>query len=193
MADKLTPTQRHHCMSRIRGKDTRPEVLVRQGLHARGFRFRLQDRRLPGRPDITLPKWGVAIMVNGCFWHGHKGCRYATKPQTNPEFWEAKIARNRHRDEVTEAHLEALGWMVITVWECELKGREAAEERLATLAEEIRQTGERRKQWESQRKISRLNAKREREKLLARQKELEEEIKRKFPIPTRIKNESKNE
>ena len=166
---------------------------MRRGLHARGFRFRLQDRRLPGRPDITLPKWGVAIMVNGCFWHGHKGCRYATKPQTNPEFWEAKIARNRHRDEVTEAHLEALGWTVITVWECELKGREAAEARLEALAEEIRQAGERRLQWESQRKISRLNAKKEREKLLDRQKELEEEIKRKFPIPTRIKNESKNE
>ena len=94
---------------------------------------------------------------------------------------------------MTEAHLEALGWTVITVWECELKGREAAEERLETLAEEIRQAGERRQQWESQRKISRLNAKREREKLLARQKELEEEIKRMFPIPTRIKNESKNE
>ena len=193
MADKLTPSQRHRCMSRIRGKDTRPEVLVRRGLHARGFRFRLQDRKLPGKPDITLPRWGVAIMVNGCFWHGHKGCRYATKPQTNPEFWEAKIARNRHRDEVAEAHLEALGWTVITVWECELKGREAAEARLEALAEEIRQAGERRQQWESQRKINRLNAKKEREKLLARQKELEEEIKRKFPIPTRIKNESKNE
>lgn len=193
MADKLTPTQRHRCMSRIRGKDTKPEVLVRRGLHARGFRFRLQDRKLPGKPDITLPRWGVAIMVNGCFWHGHKGCRYATKPQTNQEFWEAKIARNRHRDEVTEAHLEALGWTVITVWECELKGKEAAEARLEALADEIRQAGERKKQAESQRKISRLNAKREREQLLARQTELEEELKRRFPIPRKIKNESKSE
>ena len=74
MADKLTPTQRHHCMSRIRGKDTRPEVLVRRGLHARGFRFKLQDRKLPGKPDITLPRWGVAIMVNGCFWQGMSIC-----------------------------------------------------------------------------------------------------------------------
>lgn len=168
MADKLTPSQRHRCMSRIRGKDTRPEVLVRRGLHARGFRFRLQDRKLPGKPDITLPRWGVAIMVNGCFWHGHKGCRYATKPQTNPEFWEAKIARNRHRDEVTEAHLEAL-------------------------AEEVRQAGERKKQAESQRKISHQNAKREREQLLARQARIEEELKRRFPIPRKIKNESKSE
>ena len=124
MADKLNTQQRHHCMSRIRGKDTKPEILVRKGLHARGFRFRLQDRKLPGRPDIVLPKYGVAIMVNGCFWHGHKGCRYATKPKSNIEFWETKIARNKHRDEVAAAHLEALGWTVIVVWECELRGKE---------------------------------------------------------------------
>ena len=125
MADKLNTQQRHHCMSRIRGKDTKPEILVRKGLHARGFRFRLQDRKLPGRPDIVLPKYGVAIMVNGCFWHGHKGCRYATKPKSNIEFWETKIARNKHRDEVTAAHLEALGWTVIVVWECELRGKKS--------------------------------------------------------------------
>ena len=116
MADKLNTQQRHHCMSRIRSKDTKPELLVRKGLHARGFRFRLQDRNLPGRPDIVLPKYGVAIMVNGCFWHRHRGCQYATKPKSNAEFWETKIARNKHRDEVTSAHLEALGWTVIIVW-----------------------------------------------------------------------------
>ena len=120
MPDKLTPEQRRKCMSSIRGKDTKPEILVRKGLHARGFRFRLQERRLPGRPDMTLPRYGVAVMVNGCFWHGHQGCRYATRPKSNTEFWTEKIARNRHRDQVTEAHLEALGWKVITVWECEL-------------------------------------------------------------------------
>ena len=106
MPDTLNPTQRSYCMSRIRGKDTKPEILVRKGLHARGFRFRLQDRGLPGRPDIVLPKYGVAIMVNGCFWHGHKGCRYATRPKSNSEFWQAKIQRNKHRDEVTAAHLK---------------------------------------------------------------------------------------
>lgn len=111
MSDILTSSQRHHCMSRIRGKNAKPEILVRRRLHARGFRFRLQDKKLPGRPDIVLPKYGVVIMVNGCFRHGHKGCRYAIKPKTNVEFWEAKIARNRHRDEVTNAHLEALGGM----------------------------------------------------------------------------------
>ena len=100
-------------MSRIRGKDTKPELLVRKELHAHGFRFRLQDRNLPGRPDIVLAKYGVAIMVNGCFWHSHRGCQYATKPRSNVEFWETKIARNKHRDEVTSAHLEALGWRLL--------------------------------------------------------------------------------
>ena len=99
MSDTLSQSQRSYCMSSIRGKNTKPEILVRKGLHARGFRFRLHNKKLPGSPDVVLPKYGVAIMVNGCFWHGHKGCRYATEPKTNVEFWEAKIARNRHRDE----------------------------------------------------------------------------------------------
>lgn len=193
MADKLNTQQRHHCMSRIRGKDTKPEILVRKGLHARGFRFRLQDRKLPGRPDIVLPKYGVAIMVNGCFWHGHKGCRYATKPKSNIEFWETKIARNKHRDEVTAAHLEALGWTVIVVWECELRGKEKAEARIQTLAEEIRSAGELKKQKEARRRLSRAAAKREREQILERQAALEEEIKRLYPISKKLKIESKKE
>lgn len=193
MADKLNTQQRHHCMSRIRGKDTKPEILVRKGLHARGFRFRLQDRKLPGRPDIVLPKYGVAIMVNGCFWHGHKGCRYATKPKSNIEFWETKIARNKHRDEVTAAHLEALGWTVIVVWECELRGKETAEARIQTLTEEIRSSGELKKQKEDRRRLSRAAAKREREQMLERQAALEEEIKRMFPIPQKIKIASQEE
>ena len=193
MADKLNTQQRHHCMSRIRGKDTKPELLVRKGLHARGFRFRLQDRNLPGRPDIVLPKYGVAIMVNGCFWHGHRGCQYATKPKSNVEFWETKIARNKHRDEVTSAHLEALGWTVIIVWECELRGKEKAEARIQTLAEEIRSAGELKKQKEARRRLGRAAAKRERELLLERQAALEKELKRMFPIPQRVKIASKEE
>ena len=190
MPDTLNPTQRSYCMSRIRGKDTKPEILVRKGLHARGFRFRLQDRKLPGRPDIVLPKWGVAIMVNGCFWHGHKGCRYATRPKENTEFWEAKITRNRHRDEVTSAHLEALGWTVITIWECELKGKAAVETRLDALADEIRIAGERRTEFLKQRKISRAAARKEREEILARQAKLEAEIKSMYSIPKKIRIES---
>ena len=180
-------------MSRIRGKDTKPEILVRKGLHARGFRFRLQDRKLPGRPDIVLPKWGVAIMVNGCFWHGHKGCRYATRPKANMEFWDAKIARNRHRDEVTSAHLEALGWTVITIWECELKGKDATEARLDALAEEIRLAGKKRTEFFKQRNRSRAAAKKEREEMLARQARLEAEIKSLYSIPKKIRIESETD
>jgi len=183
----LTPSQRHHCMSRIRGKNTKPEILVRKGLHARGFRFRLHDKKLPGSPDIVLPRYGVAIMVNGCFWHGHKGCRYATKPKTNIEFWETKIVRNRHRDEVTTAHLEALGWTVITVWECELRKNVGLHERLDALADEIVRAGQLKSQREALRRKTRMEAKREREDMLRRQAKLEAEIDALFPIPRRIK------
>lgn len=191
--DKLTPAQRRHCMSSIRGKDTKPEILVRKGLHARGFRFRLQERKLPGKPDLTLPKYGVSVMVNGCFWHGHEGCRYATKPQSNSEFWDAKIARNRHRDEVTTAHLEALGWTVITVWECELKGKEAARARIDVLAEEIRRAGAEHEAVRSRRRKDREAWRQEREQMMKRRSELEAEIRRMHPIPRKVRKAAKEE
>ena len=190
MTDKLTSLQRHKCMSSIRGKNTKPEILVRKGLHARGFRFRLNNKKLPGSPDIVLPKYGVAIMVNGCFWHGHKGCRYATKPKTNIEFWEAKIARNRHRDEVTTAHLEALGWTVITIWECELRTNSQLDSRLNTLAEEIRRAYETKRIKDRDKRQSRVLARKEREELLRRQAKLEAEINSLYPIPKRVKDAS---
>ena len=115
------------------------------------------------------------------------GCRYATKPKSNIEFWETKIARNKQRDEVTYAHLEALGWTVIIVWECELRGKEKAEARIKTLEEEIRSAGELKKLTDERRRLSRSAAKRERELILERQTELEEEIKRMFPIPQKVK------
>ena len=187
MPDKLTPSQRHRCMSRIRGKNTKPEILVRKGLHARGFRFRLNNRKLPGSPDIVLPKYGVAIMVNGCFWHGHKGCRYATRPKTNIEFWETKIARNQHRDEVTAAHLEALGWTVITVWECELRKNAGMNEKLDALAAEIVWAGTVKSQRETEKRKTRMETKRDREEMLRRQAMLEAEIDALYPIPGKIK------
>ncbi|MBO5311898.1 MAG: DNA mismatch endonuclease Vsr [Bacteroidales bacterium] len=192
MADKLTSSQRSRCMSRIRGKNTKLEILVRKGLHARGFRFRLHNKKLPGSPDIVLPKYSVAIMVNGCFWHGHKGCRYATKPKSNVEFWEAKIQRNRHRDEVTNAHLEALGWHVITVWECELRKGSRLEDRLNALAEEIRYAGELKKIKEDEKRRSRVAARKEREELLRKQAELETEINSLYPIPKRVKMDAED-
>ena len=179
-------------MSRIRGKNTKLEILVRKGLHARGFRFRLHNKKLPGSPDIVLPKYSVAIMVNGCFWHGHKGCRYATKPKSNVEFWEAKIQRNRHRDEVTNAHLEALGWHVITVWECELRKGSRLEDRLNALAEEIRYAGELKKIKEDEKRRSRVAARKEREELLRKQAELETEINSLYPIPKRVKMDAED-
>lgn len=193
MADILTSSQRSHCMSRIRGKNTKPEILVRKGLHARGFRFRLHNKKLPGSPDIVLPKYGVAIMVNGCFWHGHKGCRYATKPKSNVEFWETKIARNKHRDEVTAAHLEALGWTVITIWECELRTSSQLDDRLNTLTEEIRRAYETKRIKDRDKRQSRVLAKKEREELLRRQAALETEIDLLYPIPKRIRRDSEKE
>lgn len=190
MSDILTPSQRHACMSRIRGKNTKPEILVRQGLHGRGYRFRLHNRHLPGSPDIVLPKYGVVIMVNGCFWHGHKGCRYATVPKSNVEFWTAKIERNRHRDQVTEAHLTALGWHVITVWECELRGEDKASARIDALEEEIKEAGIAKQKRDGQVKQNRQEAKLRLKDMLQRQARLEAEINALYPVPARIRKES---
>ena len=184
---------RSQVMSHIRGKNTKPEILVRKELHARGFRFRLHNKKLPGSPDVVLPKYGVAIMVNGCFWHGHKGCRYATKPKSNVEFWEAKIARNRHRDEVTEAHLHALGWHVITIWECELRKNVGLHERLDALAEEIHKAGVALLERKALYKSNRLEAQRKAREMKERQVLLEAEIDALYPIPKKVKMESRTE
>ncbi len=184
---------RSQVMSHIRGKNTKPEILVRKELHARGFRFRLHNKKLPGSPDVVLPKYGVAIMVNGCFWHGHKACRYATKPKSNVEFWEAKIARNRHRDEVTEAHLHALGWHVITIWECELRGTASATSRLDALAEEIHKAGVALLERKALYKSNRLEAQRKAREMKERQVLLEAEIDALYPIPKKVKMESRTE
>ena len=122
------------------GKHTLPEVLVRQYLHAAGFRFRIHVKKLPGCPDVVLPKYRTCIFVNGCFWHGHRGCRYATRPKSNAEFWQTKIQNNIRRDELAIQTLEAMDWKVITVWECELK-KDRRDVTLPSLAEQIRRNG----------------------------------------------------
>ena len=119
--DKLTPEQRHRNMAAIRSKNTKPEMLVRRFLFSRGFRYRLNYRRLPGRPDIVLRKYRTVIFVNGCFWHGHEGCRYFVMPKSNVAFWQTKIERNRARDKRVQHELAAMGWHCITLWECQLK------------------------------------------------------------------------
>jgi DNA mismatch endonuclease, patch repair protein len=121
MTDVLTPAQRRLNMSRIRGKDTKPELLLRRGLHARGFRFRLHRRDLPGRPDLVFPRLHAVVFVHGCFWHGH-GCPMFKSPATRPEFWAAKIEGNRARDLRVTENLEAAGWRTLVVWECTLRG-----------------------------------------------------------------------
>jgi DNA mismatch endonuclease (patch repair protein) len=121
MADVLTPEQRRLNMSRIRGKDTIPELVLRRGLHARGLRFRLHRKDLPGRPDIVFPRYRAAVLVHGCFWHGHD-CPLFKWPATRREFWQAKIEGNRARDLRNLAGLAAAGWRVLVVWECALKG-----------------------------------------------------------------------
>ncbi len=119
--DVHTPQQRSHNMSRIRGTNTKPEILVRKSLFARGFRYRLHHPDLPGHPDIVFPRYRAVVLVHGCFWHGH-GCHLFRWPESNREFWRGKIGGNMARDARTREELLALGWRVLTVWECALKG-----------------------------------------------------------------------
>ena len=132
--DHLTPQQRHTNMAAIHSKDTKPEMIVRKGLWKRGFRYRLNHKRLPGHPDLVLRKYRTCIFVNGCFWHGHlvefppneslesvQGSECCKIPKTNREFWVAKICRNKERDREEQRKLAEMGWHCITVWECELK------------------------------------------------------------------------
>lgn len=121
MPDVMTPLQRHNCMSHIRSKNTKPEQLVRQALWHRGFRYRLHAKDIPGKPDIVLPKYKTVIFINGCFWHGHEGCKDFVIPKTNTAFWLEKIGKNKERDGQVVTALKSKGWNVITIWECELK------------------------------------------------------------------------
>ena len=121
MADIFDSATRSYVMSRIRGKDTRPELLVRKYLFAQGFRYRLHDRKLPGTPDIVLKKYKAVIFIHGCFWHGHEGCKYFKIPDTNTEWWAKKIQTNREHDVKALKELGEKGWKVFIIWECQLK------------------------------------------------------------------------
>ena len=121
MADVHTKEIRSYNMSRIKGKNTKPEEIVRKNLFSRGFRYRKNDPRLPGKPDIVLPKYKTVIFVNGCFWHHHAGCRYFVWPKSNVAFWKEKINRNVQRDKDKQDQLRELGWHIIVVWECDIK------------------------------------------------------------------------
>jgi len=120
LTDVVDAATRSRMMSGIRGKNTSPELLIRKALHARGFRFRIHVKNLPGKPDLVLPKYKAAVFIHGCFWHGHN-CKYFKVPQTRPEFWLEKIGKNRARDELQAAALGALGWKVLVIWECAVR------------------------------------------------------------------------
>ncbi|MER8470442.1 very short patch repair endonuclease [Mesorhizobium sp. M1328] len=124
MADIVSPEVRSRMMAGIRGVNTRPEMILRLALHAGGFRYRLHDRRLPGRPDMVFPRRRAVLFAHGCFWHGHD-CHLFRLPGTRPEFWREKIARNRERDDAAERALAGLGWRCGVVWECAIRGRTA--------------------------------------------------------------------
>lgn len=121
MVDRLSPAARSENMRRVRGKDTGPELRVRKALHRAGYRFRLQRRDLPGRPDLYLPRYRVAVFVHGCFWHGHEGCKRARLPDTRRDFWAMKIDRNKERDRDALESMKAAGIVAVTLWQCELK------------------------------------------------------------------------
>ncbi len=171
MSDVLTPGERHRNMAAIHSASTTPELKLRFSLWRIGFRYLVNDKRLPGSPDIVLPKYRTVIFVHGCFWHGHNGCKYYTVPKTNTEFWVAKVARNKERDQEVWRKLEAKGWYVIIVWECQLKkGR--IDETVERVAAEIVKNGEaylaeqeaRRKSQEVYRRVQK--AKKEKESAL---------------------------
>ncbi len=137
MVDIVDPGTRSRMMSAIKAKDTSPELILRHALHKRGFRYRLHDKRLPGRPDIILQRHRAVIFVHGCFWHRHEGCRYASTPSTRPEFWQEKFKSNSERDERTVAALGDRNLRVAIVWECRLRSKDISEV-TETIAEWLR-------------------------------------------------------
>lgn len=139
MMDVHTKEIRSYNMSQIKGKDTKPELLVRKYLFSCGFRYRINDKRLPGKPDIVLPKYKIVIFVNGCFWHGHEDCKYFVIPKTRTEFWISKIADNKRRDINNKSRLESLGWTVLTIFECALSN-DKREKTLDNLLSQIKRT-----------------------------------------------------
>lgn len=139
--DNRSKEARSRNMSNIPSKNTKPEETVRKYLFAQGVRYRKNVSKLPGKPDIVLPKYKTAVFVNGCFWHGHEGCKYFVPPKTNTEFWYAKFKYNQERDERNYQKLRDLGWRILIVWECEIRHGDE-DKRLERLVEEIRTVGD---------------------------------------------------
>ncbi len=139
MADVFDKAKRSEIMSHIRSKNTKPEVVLRKALFAEGFRYRINDKHLAGKPDIVLPKYRAVIFVQGCFWHGHEGCRYSNTPKSNVEYWSRKILNNKRRDAEVQLLLKEEGWNVFVIWECSIKSKARLMALLPDLCKKIRE------------------------------------------------------
>lgn len=180
MSDVLTPEQRHRNMAAIHSVPTKPELKLRNALWHLGFRYKVNDKRLPGKPDIVLPKYRTAIFVHGCFWHGHKGCKDSHTPNTNTDYWTSKITRNQQRDQDVWRQLEAKGWSVIIIWECELKTIRLQKTIDMTVAA-IRQNGESHRRAQDLKRLIREEYQQQRKQQKAFEATLKEEILKQFP------------
>lgn len=179
MADVLTPKQRHLNMAAIHSSSTKPELKLRHALWRLGFRYRINVRHLPGKPDIVLSKYHTAVFVHGCFWHSHKNCKDYAIPKTNTEYWIAKVDRNQERDQVVWRQLEAKGWFVIIVWECQLK-KAVFNDTVNRVAAEIVKNGSKYQSLQEERRLSRKKYLKERRVQQKRRSILMQEIKDKL-------------
>ena len=175
MADRLSKEERSELMSHIRSVNTKPEVALRRALWRRGFRYRVNVKNLPGSPDIVLPKHRTVVFVHGCFWHAHKGCKIYHLPQTNTEFWLAKVTRNQERDQEVWRQLEAKGWSVVIVWECELV-KAKFDGTVERVANEIIEDGDLYLKRRIERRDAREQMRRDRKEAEARRQALMDEI-----------------
>ena len=141
MVDTIDPKRRSHNMSKIKGRDTNPELRLRSVLHRMGLRFRVCRKDLPGKPDVVFPKQKVAVQVRGCFWHQHEGCPAGRLPKSNLDYWRPKLEGNSRRDAEKDAALRALGWRVLVIWECELKSDEGVADAVGAIRNELEKTG----------------------------------------------------
>ena len=173
-------------MSKIHSASTKPEIKVRKALFGKGYRFRVNVKTLPGTPDIVLPKYRTVIFVNGCFWHGHDGCKHYTVPETNVEFWVEKVRKNKERDAVNVQRLESLSWSVVTIWECELKSK-VFQDTIARVEAELAANKIKWESYQARRRSDREFARAEARRKRQIREEVERELQEQFHIPVKIR------
>lgn len=173
-------------MSKIHSASTKPEIKVRKALFSKGYRFRVNVKTLPGTPDIVLPKYRTVIFVNGCFWHGHDGCKHYTVPETNVEFWVEKVRKNKERDAVNVQRLESLSWSVVTIWECELKSK-VFQDTIARVEAELAANKVKWESYQARRRSDREFARAEAIRKRQIREEVERELQEQFHIPVKIR------